>query len=77
MELDRSRKRGEDVLYSGNENNKDHHTKRVAIKLSKKANSGLVEWKSVNKKKTFVRIKAKCHTSIKLSKKATRSLLEW
>lgn len=42
VELDRSRKRGEDVLYSGNENDKDHHTKRVAIKLSKKANS--ISW---------------------------------
>lgn len=42
MELDRSRKRGEDVLYSGNENDKDHHTKRVAIKLSKKGNS--ISW---------------------------------
>lgn len=57
MELDRSRKRGEDVLYSGNENNKDHHTKRVAIKLSKKANSGLVEWKSVNKKRRLFELK--------------------
>lgn len=57
MELDRSRKRGEDVLYSGNENNKDHHTKRVAIKLSKKANSVLVEWKSVNKKRRLCELK--------------------
>lgn len=57
MELDRSRKRGEDVLYSGNENNEDHHTKRVAIKLSKKANSGLVEWKSVNKKRRLCELK--------------------
>lgn len=41
LELDISRKR-EDVPYSGNEDNKDHHTKRVAIKLSKKVNS--ISW---------------------------------
>lgn len=57
MELDRIGKRGEDVPYSGNEDNKDHHTKRVAIKLSKKANSSLVEWKSVNKKRRGYELK--------------------
>lgn len=36
MELDRSRKRGGDVPYSGNEDNKDHHTKRVAINCPRK-----------------------------------------
>lgn len=39
-----------EVLYSGNENEKDHHTKRVTIMLSKKAKSSLVEWESANEK---------------------------
>lgn len=39
VELDRSRKRGEDVFYLGNENDKDYYIKRVFIKLFKKVNS--------------------------------------
>ena len=35
---------GEEVLYSGNENENDHHTKGVAIMLSKKAKRSLMEW---------------------------------
>lgn len=42
---------GEEVLYSGNENEKGHHTKRVTIMLSKKAKSSLVEWESANEKR--------------------------
>lgn len=34
---------GEEVLYSGNENEKGHHTKRVTLMLSTKAKSSLVE----------------------------------
>ena len=34
---------GEEVLYSGNENENDHHTKRVAIMLSQKAKDSLME----------------------------------
>lgn len=57
VELDRSRKRGEDVFYLGNENNKDYYIKRVVIKLLKKVNSGFVEWKFVNKKRCLCELK--------------------
>lgn len=45
---------GEEVLHSGNKNVKDHHTKGVAIMLSKKAKSSLMEWKPVNERTMLV-----------------------
>lgn len=48
---------GEEVLYSGNENEKGHHTKRVTLMLSTKAKSSLVEWESANEKKSGCDIK--------------------
>lgn len=51
---------GEEVLHSCNENEKDHHTKGVAIMLSKKAKSSLMEWEPVNERTMWVRLIAKC-----------------
>lgn len=51
---------GEEVLHLGNENEKDYHTKGVAIMLSKKAKSSLMEWEPVNERTMWVRLIAKC-----------------
>lgn len=51
---------GEEVLYSGNENENDYHTKGVAIMLSKKAKNSLMEWEPVNERLMWVRLQAKC-----------------
>lgn len=51
---------GEEVLHLGNENEKDHHTKGVAIMLSKKAKSSLMEREPVNERTMWVRLIAKC-----------------
>lgn len=66
MEQDGSEKitlsTGEEVLYSGNENKKDNHTKRVAIMLSKKAKSSLLEWESYNAMHQATRLKRRILT---------------
>lgn len=49
---------GEEVLHLGNENEKDHHTKGVAI--TKKSKSSLMEWELVNERTMRVRPMAKC-----------------
>ena len=52
--------KGEQVLYSGNENENDHHTKGVAIMLYKTAKSNLMEWEPTSERIMWVRLKAKC-----------------
>ena len=51
---------GEQVLYSGNDNEKDHHTKGVAIMLSKTAKNSLTEWEPTSERIMWMRLKAKC-----------------
>ncbi|XP_052080696.1 craniofacial development protein 2-like [Mytilus californianus] len=51
---------GEEILYSGNPNENDYHSKGVAVMLSNTSKKSLMEWEPVSERMMWVRLKAKC-----------------